>query len=187
MGTWIEARPNLVIPGIINTYEGDEAHITMAYLGDANPAQVQKMMQDTEAKPYLNHGWPAYGSLLCDISGTAQWRDAKNNLFRVLLVQPSLLMPNNPTIYEEQNRIVAKLTSLSGIDGFPVVSVDKTYPFVPHITLPDKWQDNSKERCNHGVQYSTHLPVISGRVVFGIDALYVTHVTDKGDYRHSKI
>lgn len=186
MGTWIEARPSLVVPGVIDTYEDDEAHITLAYLGDADPAVVLEMMRDTSTKKYLPGIWPTHKPLICEISGSAQWRDASNKLFRVLLVQPSIAVNSDYDIYNERNLLVAKFQALSGEDDYPEVEVDRTYPFLPHITLPDRWQVNAQ-----GVRGTAHpvlsLPMPHSRVMFTIDKLYVSHTTDDGSYHNELI
>ena len=38
--TWIAARPQLVIPGLIDSTQY-ECHLTLAFLGDADPAAVK--------------------------------------------------------------------------------------------------------------------------------------------------
>lgn len=185
MGTWIEARPKLVIPGVLNSLSGDECHITMAYLGDADPTTVHEMMTDVGTKPlYANSSWPSYGPIVCEISGTAAWRDGNNKLFRVALVQPAVGLLGLHDLYNERDRIINNLKARSGQADYPEVRVDETYPFIPHITLPERWQDQITE--DGKVNIHRNLPELSARVMFVIDAFYVSSSKD-GNFTNIKL
>lgn len=177
MGTWIEARPKLIIPGVINSNE-DECHMTMAYLGDVDPEKVCDMMADKGGKGYNTGEWPTFGPMICEVSGTAAWRDINNDLYRVALVQPAAELRTPGTIYGERERIILKLNAFSGSGDYPEIKVDTTYPFVPHITLPDCWQD--------GERVKRKLPEIPARIMFVIDAFYVSYKDDV-KFTHIKI
>jgi 2'-5' RNA ligase len=159
VGTWIEARPKLIIPGIINSRK-DECHITLAYLGDVNPEEVAKALQPSDKSVYYN---VPYEPILCEAHGTARWVNADGDHVDVLLVSPPIPKLQTNTIYAERDRIVGKLRA----DG---VKVDDLYPFVPHITLPNGWPADP----------NTILQTLETRVMFAIDKLYVSY-TEKDD------
>lgn len=157
VGTWIEARPKLHIPNLINS-QVDECHITMAYLGDANPEDVAEAMTAGSAYQQI-----PYEPILCEAHGTARWLNADGDNVDVILVSPVIPKVSAHTIYTEQNRVLLRLQANE-------ISVDNLYPFVPHITMPGGWPADP----------NSMLPTLKSRVMFVIDRFYVSY-TEKDD------
>lgn len=186
MSTWISTRPNLVIPGVLDTYKGDEAHVTLAYLGDVEHDEVLEVMRSTEAVPgfYATPGWKSE-PIVAEISGFAHWRDASNKLFRVALVSPVIPAVTDGSVYSLRGTLMRYLSTQK-------FAVDGTYPFIPHITLPDRYQEGPEPhpRCQHGQQYNIAVPYISQRTMFNLGDLYVSSVTKDGavkSFRNDKV
>lgn len=158
VGTWIEARPKLHIPGLIDS-RTEECHITMAYLGDMDPEKVAEAM--TSKVSY--HNMP-YEPILCEAHGTARWMNADGDHVDVILVSPPIPKIGNHTIYTERERIMQRLTANE-------MHVDDLYPFVPHITMPGGWPADPKKM----------LWTIKARTLFAIDAFYVSYTEKDGN------
>lgn len=158
VGTWIEARPTLHIPGLIDS-RTDECHITMAYLGNVDPEKVAEAM----AAKQSYHNMP-YETLLCEAHGTARWMNADGDHVDVILVSPPIPKIGNHTIYTEHERIMQRLAANE-------MHVDDLYPFVPHITIPGGWPADPRQM----------LWTIKARTMFAIDRFYVSYTEKDGN------
>lgn len=160
MGVWIAARPKLHIPGLINS-RVDECHITLGYLGKVDPDDVMAKMQEG-SQFYRSNYWP-HQPVICEISGLARWISAEGYHVDVALVAPPIpKLEGSSDIYDLHRQVQAKVKS-----DFPV---DETYPFVPHITLPNGFD----------VEATKQRPVLHSRVMFSITELYVCHTSEGG-------
>lgn len=160
MGSWIEARPKLHIPGLIDSQK-DECHITLAYLGDADPADVMGLMQEN-GQVYRGGYWPS-SPVISEVSGLARWITGDGDHVDVALISPPIpKIDGVSNIYDLQERVYNKVNR-----EFPV---DQTYPFVPHITLPGGF----------GVDPISARKTLHARYMFSITELYVSHTTPEG-------
>lgn len=157
IGTWIEARPSLHIPGLIDS-RTDECHITLAYLGDVDPEKVAEALNSDAM--YTNI---PYEPILSEAHGTARWMNADGDHVDVILVSPPIPKIGNHTIYTERERIMQRLASAD-------IVVDDLYPFVPHITMPGGWPADPKKM----------LWTIKARTMFAIDRIYVSYTERDG-------
>ena len=159
--TWIAARPQLVIPGLIDSTQY-ECHLTLAFLGDADPAAVKAKLEDPAIGYYPHHvGWPQE-PLVCEATGTAEWVIPDSRRFQVIIVQPSIPAVGR-SIYDERERIKTKLEFASGDNDHEVYKVNDAFPFIPHITMPFRAPTRDK----------SGLPILDTRRMFIIDKLYV--------------
>lgn len=159
VGTWIEARPNLHIPGLIDS-RTDECHITMVYLGDIDPEEVVSVLKGN------TDGWGSampYETILCEAHGTARWMNADGDHVDVILVSPPIPKIGHHTIYTERDRLLTRLRGGK-------VEVDDLYPFVPHITIPGGWPADPKKM----------LWTIKARTMFAVDKLFVSYTEKDG-------
>lgn len=166
MSVWIAARPQVVIPGVIDSNE-NECHITLAFLGSkVDPRKVKEGLE-TKQFNYQQNIWPDE-PIVCEVTGTAQWVIPQGNRsFQVALVQPSIPKVGSTDIYDLRTRLVNKLNMIHA-------EPKDTFPFLPHITLP--WRDASRDAPNG-------TPTVKTRHMFLIDKLYVcftnpNYVTD---------
>lgn len=158
---YIAARPKLVVPGLLDHREAD-VHITMAYLGDQD---LDAVMAALAEKQY--HRWPN-SPILCQINGTAQWVNAEGGFVQVALVQPVIPRIQEHDIYKEREHM---LSSLSAAGIYP----DKTYPFVPHITL------------GYSSGPEAHIPMVKAPVMFAITNFHASYQDDQGEWHNEPL
>lgn len=155
MSIWIAARPQINIPGLIDSGK-DECHITLAFLGkQANPGIVKEALE-TKQFDYQQNVWPDE-PIVSEITGTAQWVIPGGKMFQVALVQPSIPKVGSTDIYDLRTRLVNKLAMAD-------IKVNDAFPFIPHITLKAIERDETRP---------TPLQRIATRYMFLIDKLYV--------------
>lgn len=161
VGTWIEARPSLHIPGLIDS-RTDECHITMAYLGDMDPEAVANDMMSNDKGVY--GGIFPTQPYVCEAHGTARWLNADGDHVDVILVSPPIPRVGYDTIYTERDRILGRLRAYD-------YQVDDLYPFVPHITMPNGWPADPRNS----------LFTVKSRTMFVIDRYYVSYTEKDGN------
>lgn len=158
MGVWISTRPNVMVPGVLDSSQ-QEAHITLAYLDKRGyrgntEKQVfnmlkERLVQDTSPK-----------SMVAYINGLATWivPGGPEPYYLVALVSS-----NHSLLHRWREEIMFSLD--------PDFQVNTDYPFLPHITIG----------CTD-LPYS-RVPILENRVKFNIDNLYVS----RGSNHHERI
>lgn len=119
MGVWISTRPDINIPGVINS-ENQETHITLIYLDKkAHPDSEQTFLQTKEwltadTKPR---------QAVAYLNGIATWIVPRTEAPYVLAATVT-----SPALHNWRNKLAEQITGAG-------MKISKTFTFNPHITL----------------------------------------------------
>lgn len=159
MGIWISTRPELNVPGLIDTSK-QEAHITLAYL-DRSSYEDEEYVWHTGKATLESIVRPK--KIASRINGVATWIAGPPRSERYVLV--ASVASNNSLLHRWREQIVRDLFEHTGW------TVDTAYPFVPHITLARSF-----------TPYAS-VPELVEPVPFRIDNLFIS----RGSSRHEKV
>ncbi|MFB7858921.1 2'-5' RNA ligase family protein [Rhodococcus qingshengii] len=144
MSVYLTARPNIVIPGVLDS-STDEAHITLGYIpetpDDERTAQdIHKVLSD-QIMPRSIESW---------ITGYACWGRTESRDYHLVALVGS--MANQLMSFRAS---VVRATAL-------VTEVDTTFPYNPHITI------------SSGSDPFTSVPALEENTGFVINNLFVS-------------